>query len=255
MLSFTDSNQFFDSSIILFICSTSLQKTMNLPFDLVMFFENTFSKPSLFSNNLFAESNFSWNNFLSLSDANLFIFFWILCISSSNEYSAFIYVGNGKIPLATASTKVIWDAILLSNNSSVIFLQSSKYLIGVAENPKTLALELLFNKTSKPLPHSGAPHLWNSSKTMQSVEYVLATCSVIFWYKSNFKFGKSFNVKPQLSICLIIWSIIGFWDVRNKQFLFLFSYNHLIAINDLPLPVGWITHVLLLVFNFSSICS
>ena len=68
-------------------------------------------------------------------------------------------MGNGNIPLVTASTKVICDAILLSNNSSAIFLQSSKYLIGVAENPKTFALELLFNKTSNPLPHFGAPHL------------------------------------------------------------------------------------------------
>ena len=70
-----------------------------------------------------------------------------------------MYVGACNIPIAIASAMDISDAIFPLNISSAIFLLSSKYLIGVADKPKTLASSLLSSNLFIPLLHSLAPHL------------------------------------------------------------------------------------------------
>jgi len=76
------------------------------------------------------------------------------------------------------SKNITCDAILLSNNSSAIFLQSSKYLIGVAENPKTFALELLRNKkclfltSQKPIIDQIIRHIESCGLTLNDFPYL-----------------------------------------------------------------------------------
>ena len=63
------------------------------------------------------------------------------------------------MPSAIAAGNVICEDTFPSNNSSAIFLLLSRYLTGVAENPKTLASLFKSIRVFTPSPHFSAPAL------------------------------------------------------------------------------------------------
>ena len=157
-------------------------------------------KPSVFPTKSFAFFIF----FLNSSFKSLFRIFSTLLsnsfITPVNEYTAVIYFPGFIIPLATASSKYISDAIFPKKSSFAISFPSVA-LIGVAVNPNTLAPLLFSNNLFTPFCHSGAPHLWNSSNIISkylsfssnfsfiNFEYVINFIFLYFSYSSPSKFS------------------------------------------------------------------